>query len=43
MPPLRLIRAEAIRAFLDAHKVPAATAQNADASKSVVRIICVRK
>lgn len=43
LPPLRLIRAETIRAFLDAHKVPAAAAHSADASKSVVRIICVRK
>ena len=43
LPPLRLIRTETIRAFLEEHKVPAATAQNADASKSVVRIICVRK
>ena len=43
LPPLRLIRTETIRAFLEEHKVPAATAHNADASNSVVRIICVRK
>ena len=43
LPPLRLIRTETIRAFLEAHNVPAATVQNADAAKSVVRIICVRK
>ncbi len=43
LPPLRLIRTETIRAFLEAHKVPVAAAHSADASKSVVRIICVRK
>jgi hypothetical protein len=43
LPPLLLIRAEAIRGFLDAHNVPAATAASADASAAVVRIICVRK
>ena len=43
LPPVRLIRAATIRGFLDAQNVPAVTAQNADASASVVRIICVRK
>ncbi|MDO8876617.1 MAG: serine protease [Pseudolabrys sp.] len=43
MPPLRLIRAATIRGFLDAHHVPAVTAQSGDTSASVVRIICVRK
>jgi len=42
-PPVRLVRAETIRAFLDVHNVPAAPAQTGDAKDSVVRIICVRK
>lgn len=43
MPPLRLIPAATIRRFLDTHNVPVLTAQSADASASMVRIICVRK
>lgn len=43
VPPVRLIRAATIRGFLDANNVPAAAEQAADASASVVRIICVRK
>lgn len=43
VPPVRLVRAATIRSFLDANNVPAATAQSADTSASVVRIICVRK
>ena len=42
-PPVRLVSAEAIRGFLDAQHVPAATAPAADAKTAVVRIICVRK
>ena len=41
--PVRLISAETIRAFLAAHRVPAAQTQTGDAKASVVRIICVRK
>ena len=43
VPPVRLIRAATIRGFLDANNVTAVTEQTADASASVVRIICVRK
>jgi hypothetical protein len=44
LPPLLLVRPETIRGFLDAQHVPAAAAApSADASASVVRIICVRK
>lgn len=45
LPPLLLVRPETIRGFLDAQHVPsaAAAAPSADASASVVRIICVRK
>jgi hypothetical protein len=43
LPPLLLVRPETIRDFLDAQHVPATAAQSADASASVVRIICVRK
>jgi hypothetical protein len=42
-PPLRLIPAQAIRAFLEARDVAAVTAQSGDARAAVVRIICVRK
>jgi hypothetical protein len=42
-PPVRLVRAETIRAFLDAQHVAAAPATTSDARDSVVRIICVRK
>lgn len=41
-PPVRLVRADSIRAFLDAHHLqPAAAAGNP--RDAVVRIICVRK
>lgn len=43
LPPVRLIRAAAIRGFLDAQHVPEATGQSGDATASVARIICVRK
>jgi hypothetical protein len=42
-PPLRLIPAQTIRAFLEARDVAAVTAQSGDARAAVVRIICVRK
>jgi len=41
-PPVRLVTAPAIRDFLAAHNVTAAT-QGSDAKASIVRIICVRK
>lgn len=41
-PPVRLITADSIRAFLTANNVPPAE-QTGDAKASVVRIICVRK
>lgn len=41
-PPVRLVNAAAIRAFLTAHEVAPAAAATADAKASVVRIICVR-
>jgi len=43
LPPVRLVRAETIRAFLDAHHVPAPSAQAAPARDAIVRMICVRK
>ncbi|MDO9412132.1 MAG: serine protease [Pseudolabrys sp.] len=43
VPPVRLVRAATIRGFLDSNNVPVVAAQSADASASVVRIICVRK
>jgi hypothetical protein len=42
-PPVRLVSAAAIRAFLAAHDVAPAAAPTADAKSAVVRIICVRK
>lgn len=42
-PPVRLIPARTIRAFLEARDVASAPARGADARASVVRIICVRK
>jgi hypothetical protein len=42
-PPVRLITAETIRGFLEAHQVQTAPTQTGDAKASVVRIICVRK
>jgi hypothetical protein len=43
LPPVRLVSAQTIRAFLEARDVAPAQAQGADARASVVRIICVRK
>ncbi len=43
VPPVRLVRSDTIRAFLDAHKVAQPPASNADPRTAVVRIICVRK
>ncbi len=42
-PPVRLVTADTIRGFLDAHNVAAAPTQVGDAKASVVRMICVRK
>jgi hypothetical protein len=42
-PPVRLISAATIRAFLAANEVAPATAPADDAKAAVVRIICVRK
>ena len=42
-PPVRLVTADTIRGFLEAHNVAAAPAQTGDARASVVRMICVRK
>jgi hypothetical protein len=42
-PPVRLVRAETIRAFLATQHVPPALAAVADARNSIVRVICVRK
>lgn len=43
VPPVRLVRADTIRAFLDAHKVAQPSASTADPRDAVVRVICVRK
>jgi hypothetical protein len=43
VPPVRLVRADTIRAFLDAHKVAQPAASATDPRDAVVRIICVRK
>lgn len=43
VPPVRLVRADVIRAFLDAHKVAQPATSTADPRDAVVRIICVRK
>lgn len=43
VPPVRLVRAETIRAFLDAHKVTQPAASPTDPRDAVVRVICVRK
>jgi hypothetical protein len=43
LPPVRLVRANAIRDFLDGQHVPETAATALDASASVVRLICVRK
>ena len=42
-PPVRLVSAETIRAFLAAQHVAPAATPAADAKSAVVRIICVRK
>jgi hypothetical protein len=42
-PPVRLVSAATIRAFLAANEVAPAAAPAADAKAAVVRIICVRK
>jgi hypothetical protein len=41
-PPVRLVTAEEIRAFLSRHNVPSAPTSG-DARSAVVRVICVRK
>ena len=43
VPPVRLIRADQIRGFLDAHKVAQPAASATDPRDAVVRVICVRK
>ena len=42
-PPVRLVRASTIRAFLAAHHVPQAKTPANEARDAVVRVICVRK
>ncbi|MBS0536194.1 MAG: trypsin-like peptidase domain-containing protein [Proteobacteria bacterium] len=42
-PPVRLVRADAIRAFLDAHHVATPATAAGNPRDAVVRIICVRK
>ena len=42
LPPLRLVSAQTIRAFLEARDV-APAAQGGDAKAAIVRVICVRK
>jgi len=42
-PPVRLVRTETIRAFLDAHKVAQPATGAIDPRDAVVRVICVRK
>lgn len=43
VPPVRLIRADQIRGFLDTHKVAQPAASITDPREAVVRVICVRK
>lgn len=43
VPPVRLVRADQIRGFLDAHKVAQPAASTTDPREAVVRVICVRK
>ena len=43
LPPVRLVSAQTIRAFLEARDIAPTPAQGADARASVVRVICVRK
>jgi len=42
-PPVRLVRADAIRSFLDAHHVATPVTAAGNPRDAVVRIICVRK
>jgi hypothetical protein len=42
-PPVRLVSALTIRAFLEARNVAPVSTQNADARAAIVRVICVRK
>jgi hypothetical protein len=42
-PPVRLVSALTIRAFLEARNVAPVSRQNADARAAIVRVICVRK
>ena len=42
-PPVRLVSALTIRAFLEARDVAPASMQSADAQAAIVRVICVRK
>lgn len=42
-PPVKLVAAASLRAFLAAHAVPAAPSATTDVKASVVRVICVRK
>lgn len=42
-PPVRLVRAEAIRAFLEAHHIATPSTAPGNPRDAVVRIICVRK
>jgi hypothetical protein len=42
-PPVRLVRADAIRAFLEAHHVAPAASSAGNPRDAVVRVICVRK
>ncbi len=43
VPPVRLVRADQIRGFLDAHKVAQPAASTTDPRDAVVRVICVRE
>lgn len=43
VPPVHLVSAETIRAFLNASNVDVASSAGSDAKASIVRIICVRK
>ena len=42
-PPVRLVPAPTIRAFLEARNVAPVSTQNTDAQAAIVRVICVRK
>jgi hypothetical protein len=43
VPPVRLVSADSIRAFLEKHHVATAEGKSGDARDAAVRIICVRK